>query len=183
MKIQSGMTAPNFEVEDMFGKQVSLQSYTERKVLLAFFRNSACAMCNLRVHQLIQQYAEWSQKGFEIIAVFESPLENMAPYVGQREAPFPIISDPHAKLYELYGVETSAEKIQKMLTNPETGQMIIHAAEQGFPLIKEEGSNFNRLPAEFLIGPQLRIQQAFYSDVVYEHLPLETIAQFAASSV
>jgi peroxiredoxin Q/BCP len=158
---------------------VSLQSYVERKVLLAFFRNSACAMCNLRVHHLIQQYAEWSQKGLEIIAIFESPLENMAPYVGQREAPFPIIADPQAKLYELYKVETSEEKIQKMMSNPETQQMINHAAVQGFPLIKEAGSNFYRLPAEFLIGPQLIIQQAFYSDVVYEHLPLETIAQFA----
>jgi peroxiredoxin Q/BCP len=182
MKIQSGMSAPNFEMEDMFGKSVSLQSYAERKVLLAFFRNSACAICNLRVHQLIRQYAEWSQKGLEIIAVFESPLENMAPYIGQRDAPFPIIADPQAKLYELYGVESSEEKIQRMMSNPETKQVILHAEQQGFPLIKEEGSNFYRLPAEFLIGPQLIIHQAYYSDVVYEHLSLEAIAQFANSS-
>jgi peroxiredoxin Q/BCP len=179
MRIQSGRTAPNFEVEDMFGKSVSLQSYAQRKVLLAFFRNSACALCNLRVHQLIQHYADWSQKGLEIIAVFESPLENMAPYVGQREAPFPIIPDPQGKLYELYGIEASEEKIQRMMSRPETKQVILNAEEQGFPLIKEEGSNFYRLPAEFLIGPELVIQQAYYSDVVYEHLPVETIAQFA----
>jgi peroxiredoxin Q/BCP len=178
MKIQSGMTAPNFKVVDMFGNLVDLQRYCDRKVLLAFFRNSACAICNLRVHQLIQQYSEWSQKGLEIIAVFESPLENMAPYVGQREAPFPIIADPQAKLYELYGVEVSEEKIQRMMSNPETKQVIIHAEEMGFPLIKEEGSNFHRLPAEFLIGPQLNIHQAYYSDTVYEHLSLEAIARF-----
>jgi thioredoxin-dependent peroxiredoxin len=180
MKIQSGMTAPSFDVEDMFGKPVNLLSYSDRKVLLAFFRNSACAICNLRVHQLIQQYSEWSQKGLEIIAVFESQLENMAPYVGQREAPFPIIADPQAKLYELYGVEVSEEKIQRMMNNPETKQVIIYAEEQGFPLIKEEGSNFHRLPAEFLIGPDLRVQLAHYSETVYEHIALDTIAQFAS---
>jgi peroxiredoxin Q/BCP len=178
MKRKSGTLAPNFDVEDMFGNPVSLQNYSDRKVLLAFFRNSACAMCNLRVHQLIKQYSEWSSKGLEIIAVFESPLENMAPYIGQREAPFPIISDPQAKLYELYGVEASEEKIQRMMGNPETKQMIANAEEMGFPLIKEEGSNFHRLPAEFLIGPKLIIHQAHYSETVYEHLLMEEITRF-----
>jgi peroxiredoxin Q/BCP len=178
MKIVTGMKAPNFEVADMFGNMVKLESNEERKVLLAFFRNSACALCNLRVHQLIQQYPEWQRKGLEIIAVFESPLANMAPYVGRLEAPFPLIADPEAKLYELFGVEVSAEKIEKMMSCPETKQVIIDAEAQGFPLTKEAGSNFHRLPVEFLIGADSIVEHAHYSETVYEHLPLEMIEQF-----
>jgi peroxiredoxin len=183
MKLQSGMTAPNFEVKDMFGKPISLRSHSDGKVLLAFFRNSACALCNLRVHHLIKLYPEWKRQGLEIIAVFESPLENMAPYIGRLDAPFPIIADPQAELYEQFGVEVSEEKIQKMMTNPEIQQVIANAGERGFPLTKEEGSNFNRLPAEFLLGPDLKVHQAYYSDVVYEHMPIETIDAFVNEAI
>jgi hypothetical protein len=53
MQIQAGAAAPLFQAEDMFGDPIDLRDYADTWLLLSFFRNAACAICNLRVHQLI----------------------------------------------------------------------------------------------------------------------------------
>lgn len=179
MQIEAGMMAPEFEVKDVFGEAIRLENYQGKKLLLAFFRFSACALCNLRVHQLIEHYADWKAQGLELVAVFESPQENILQYVGKQDAPFPIIADPKATLYDLYGVETSEEKVAATMSRPDVQAKVGEAAEAGFALTKEEGSNFFRMPAEFLIGPDARVMLAHYSQFVYDHLPFEVIEEAA----
>lgn len=178
--IKSGMTAPDFVVEDIFGGRVQLNSSRGRKVLLAFFRNSACAVCNLRVHQLIQRWPEWQESGLSIIAVFESPIDSMKNHVGKQDTPFSLIADPQAQLYKLYGVEVSEEKMKNTMDHADTQEVIADAAAHGFILQHEEGSNFHRMPAEFLINSNGIIHQAHYSEIVFEHLPLEIIDAFVS---
>ncbi|MWV45918.1 redoxin domain-containing protein [Paenibacillus sp. HJL G12] len=180
-QFQSGDIAPFFQVEDQKDQSVSLETYRGRKVLLAFFRNSACALCNLRVHQFIQRYASWQQQGMDVIAFFESPEANLHKYVGQQDAPFPLIADPEARIYELYGVETSEAKVQATLSQPGIHEEIAARVEAaGFKLMPEAGSNFNRIPAEFLIDENGMIRVAYYGEFITDHLPFETIDQFVA---
>jgi len=181
MQIQSGVPAPMFRVEDIFGEPISLEGYAGKRLLLAFFRNAACAICNLRVHQLILRYPGYQQAGLEVLAVFESPRENILQYVGKQDAPFPIVADPQAQLYDLYGVETSESKVAKTMAMPEAQETIHAAAAQGFVLTPEPGSNFNRMPAEFLIGPDLIVRHAHYATYVMDHLPFEAIEEFLRS--
>src|SRR5262249_12017898 len=181
MQIQPGAPAPSFRVEDIFGDPISLNDYAGKRLLLSFFRNAACAICNLRVHQLIQRYPAYQRDGLEILAVFESPRANILQYVGKQDAPFPIIADPQGQLYALYGVEVSESKVAKTMSMPEAQVTIRAAAAQGFVLTPEGGSNFNRMPAEFLIGPDLIVRRAHYADYVMDHLPFEVIEQFLPS--
>jgi thioredoxin-dependent peroxiredoxin len=176
MQIQAGTPAPLFQASDLDGHSIDLAAYAGQPVLLAFFRNAACALCNLRVRHLINAYPEYQRRGLAIIAVFESPRERMQEYLGRQAAPFPLIADPQAALYELYGVESSAAKIEQSMAMAETHASVQAAADHGFALIAEEGSNFNRLPAEFLIGPDGSIQLAHYAAHVTDHLDLEKIA-------
>ncbi|MBW7460134.1 redoxin domain-containing protein, partial [Paenibacillus sepulcri] len=143
-----------------------------------FFRNAACAMCNLRVRHYIRSYDQWSRHGLEIIAVFESPETSISRHVGQQEAPFPIIADPEAKLYDLYAVEVSEEKTQATMADPNTETFVKEAAAEGFALTREEGANFHRIPAEFLIDEKGIIQMAHYGRLVTDHLPLDVIEHF-----
>ena len=181
MKLQTGEIAPHFEREDIFGERVDLRAYEGRSVLLSFLRNGGCALCNLRVHQLIQRYPELHGRGLEVLAIFESPVESIKRYVTSRQdVPFYLIADPTASLYNLYGVEVSPEKTQASMAradSPQMQQMIQEAAAIGYELIREEGSNFQRIPADFLIGPDLRIQKAFYSDLIGDHLSLAEIEE------
>lgn len=177
MKLVHGTPAPSFQTEDIFGEPLDLRQYAGKPVLLSFFRNGACAICNLQVHKLIQKYPDYHQRGLEVIAVFESRRESVLEHVGKQDAPFPIIADPEAQLYDLYGVESDEARVMKAAANPPYD--IIQQAEAiGYKLTHEEGSNFFRLPADFLICPNQNIEYAFYSDVVGDHMPFEAIEQF-----
>lgn len=180
-QLQPGMTAPVFATADINGNSAALESYRGRKVLLSFFRFSACALCNLRVRQFIDRYPQWHSQGLEVIAVFESPLANMQTYVGAQNAPFALIADPEAALYDLYGIETSEEKVQATLADAGTKAHIAAAAAAGFKLTPEEGSNFHRIPAEFIIDANGIVKVAHYNRLITDHLDLAEIDRFAAS--
>jgi thioredoxin-dependent peroxiredoxin len=180
MKLSTGMTAPAFETVDVFGNPISLRAYAGKGLLLSFFRNGACAICNLQVHHLIEKYPEYRQHGLEIVAVFESPQSSILQYVGKQNAPFPIVADPQAVLYDLYGVESSEAKVMAPADMEWRSGLIAEAKAIGYELTKEEGSNFFRLPADFLIGPDQRICAVHYSETVGTHLSFAEIEQFVA---
>jgi len=169
---------PDFKTQDISGKVFSSQDLRGRPWLLSFFRFSSCALCNLRIHELIRRYPDYQRKDLEVVAVFESPAENVRAAVGKQSVPFPLIGDPEARLYDLFGVETSEAKVQASMGNPDLKSKIEAAAAIGYPLQKEEGSNFYRMPADFLIGADGRFLAVYYSDVVGDHLPLSTIDAF-----
>jgi peroxiredoxin len=183
MHIQAGTPAPDFQAEDIFGTPVKLRDYAGKTLLLSFFRNAACAICNLRVHHLIQRYPAYQESGLEIVAVFESPRASILEYVGKQDAPFPIIADPQARLYDLYGVEISEEKVAQTMSLAGTPEVIREAEQHGFVLTREPGSNFQRIPADFLIGPDLAVRRAHYAAYVTDHLPFEAIEQLIGQEV
>jgi hypothetical protein len=114
-------------------------------------------------------------RGLDVLAVFESPRDSVLRHVSKQGAPFPIIADPSAVLYDLYGVESSEEKVTAPVDEAWRTGMIREAEAIGYRLTHEEGSNFFRMPADFLIGPDQRLQLAFYSSAVGEHIAFETI--------
>ena len=178
MKLTAGTMSPKFNAEDIFGESISLEDYAGKALLLSFFRNGACAICNLQVHKLIQKYPEYNEHGLEIIAVFESPRESVLKNVTKQNVPFRLIADPGARLYDLFKVENSEEKVMAN-PNPKRRNRIIQEAEAiGYSLTKEEGQNFFRMPADFLIGPDQQIEVAFYSQDVGEHITFEEIEHF-----
>ena len=181
MTIQPGTPAPAFRTTDLAGTPIAPEDYAGRLLLLSFFRNGACAICNLRVHQLIARYPTWQRRGLAILAVFESPRERLIETVATQGVPFPIIADPRGELYALYGVENSAEKIARTMARPDLPATIQAAAEHGFRLTREEGSNFDRLPADFLIGPDGVVRRAHYADVVMDHLDFAAIEEALAA--
>lgn len=178
MRLSAGMIAPPFETEDIFGNPISLEAYQGKGLMLSFFRNSLCAMCNLRVHHLIQKQPQYQYAGLEMVVVFESPKASVVQNVAKQNVPFPIIADPDATLYDLYSVESSQEKVMAPVDMDWRSGLIQEAEAIGYPLTREEGSNFFRLPAEFLIGPDGRIHSAFYTDVIGTHMAFDEIDQF-----
>jgi thioredoxin-dependent peroxiredoxin len=177
MQIQPGMLAPAFHAVDLAGNSVDLAGYHGKPLLLSFLRNAACALCNLRVHGLIERYAEYHGAGLEIVAIFESPAEYMLQYVGKQDAPFPLIADPKSQLYVLYGVESSEAKLATTMAMAETQQVVATAAAHGFQLTQEPGSNFSRMPADFFIGADGRVLDVHYAAYVWDHMPFTRIEE------
>ena len=183
MSLHPGMPAPSFQAVDLFGRAIDLAANRGKPVLLSLLRNAACALCNLRVHQLITRYPAYQRTGLELIAVFESSSATMLQHVGKQDVPFPLIADPEAELYTLYGLESSEAKVAKTMAMPATQQRIAEAAAQGFQLTPEPGSNFLRMPADFFISPNGLIANAHYAEYVWDHMPFTVIDELLAATV
>ena len=87
--------------------------------------------------------------------------------------PFSLIPDPTKKLYQLYDVESSWLGVIKTII---IGKKEIKEAEKlGFQMKKVPGMKMDRMPAEFLIGPDLRMQIVKFSNKVTDHISIDEI--------
>lgn len=168
-------TAKDFSAFTLSGETFKLSDYKGSNILLSFFRNGACALCNLRVHELIERFQDFENQNIKIVCVFESSREDMLPFVGEQNPPFVLLADPQGKLYDLYNVETSMEKINNVMKNNLADERIKEAAANGFQLTKQEGANFFRLPADFLINENFIIKKSHYSNQIIDHLEFDEI--------
>jgi peroxiredoxin len=171
MRIQKGQPAKDFEVKDIFGNQFALSDFKDKKLLLAFFRYASCPLCNLRIHQLIQNYPTFETKGLHLLAFFQSPQESIRRYVGKQDAPFPIIADPDHLVYREYGVEASWAAFIRGSLRLIT---VTSAARKGFFPGKMEGTK-SLIPADFLIGPDLIVEKVYYGKDIADHMPVQEI--------
>ena len=182
MKLQSGLSAPIFALQDIYGKVINLEQYENRKVLLGFFRHAGCPFCNLRVHALTKVHQDLKSKGMEMIFFFESKasvLLRSTFHTGV--SPIPLIADPEKKTYAAYGLENSPGKstMSHLTTFVQTA---FKASAAGVPMhMMKDGESFSTMPAEFLISEGLIIQAVHYSDRLADRLSIEKIKAFAES--
>ena len=178
MKIQPGQPAKNFSAEDISGNTVALHDFKGKRLMLSFYRYAACPLCNLRVHHLIQRHASFVERNLHPVAVFQSPKESILKYVGKQSIPFPVIADPERMLYQLYGIESSWSGFIKGSLRLAS---VTSALMKGFFPGKMEGIK-SMVPADFLIGPDLTVQIAYYGGDIGDHLPIENIYQWLDNS-
>ena len=178
MKVHDGEPAREFLVEDLFGNKISLEDFKGKRLMLSFYRYASCPLCNLRVHRLVERAPDLRRKGMEMVGFFQSPAESIWQYVGKQDPPFPIVPDPERTVYRMYGVEGSL--IGFLKASLKVGDMI-SAARKGFLPGRMEGEK-TMLPADFLIGPDLIVEKAYYGQDIGDHLPLQEIEAWLSSS-
>ncbi|MFZ5999056.1 MAG: redoxin domain-containing protein [Bacteroidota bacterium] len=175
---QAQTKASDFTAQTIDGKNFSLSSLRGKKIYLSFYRNGACALCNLRVHELSQRQADFDNAGIVVIAVFESSVEDMAPFVGKQKLAFTLLSDPEGKIYQQYGIQSSQELVSRVMSSGSANARVAEASAAGFQLVKQEGSNFFRIPAEVLIDEDFNIVKLHHADQLTNHLPIKEVLRF-----
>jgi peroxiredoxin len=151
---------------------VTLSALRGRQVLLGFHRFAACPFCNLRVHRLVERHEEFTARGLEVVAVFESPLAAMREALARQEVPFAVIADPERSLYKRYGVDGGS--VLGLLKAVTRGEDFLAARRLGLPLGSLDGKK-TQLPADFLIGPDGRIRVAYLGRDIGDHLPIDEL--------
>ena len=148
--------------------------------MLSFFRYASCPLCNLRIQELIREYDRLTFNGLLVLAVFQSPAERIVHYVGRQLPPFAIIPDPELKLYRAYGVESSWGGFFRAWTLglPKVVQSVLG---KGFLPGSVEG-DLNRIPADFVIGPEGELIDVYYGQDIGDHMPLSRVMQGLAQT-
>ena len=172
MRLKENEIAPSFSVVDMNGKTFDLDSPREKPLLIAFFRYASCPLCNLRVHELIENYENLKDK-IEIVLIFQSPKEKIEQYVGKQNIPYRLLPNPNKRLYHLYGVENSWLGFAKAWT-VEIKRVFIALFKKHYLPGSVEGE-IHRIPADFIVDSDNKILKAYYGKDIGDHLPLEEL--------
>jgi peroxiredoxin len=183
MTLHKTALAPLFNRKDIFGRQINLEDYKDKKLLIGFFRHAGCPFCNLRVHALTKVHEKLKAKGLEMIFFFESKESVLLRSTFHQEvSPIPLISDPEKEIYGKYGLEESKSASAKSHITSFI-QTAIKAKAKGVPMnMPKEGESLNTIPAEFLVDKGLRLKKLHYSKSLTDRLDLDLIEKFADDS-
>ena len=99
-----GKPAPEFALEDLSGKKVSLASYKGRAVLINFWA-TWCGPCKIETPWLIELRNQYAARGFEVLGVSTDDIDRgdpqklsdekkeIAQFVEQMHIPYPVLID------------------------------------------------------------------------------------------
>lgn len=157
------------------GSTFNLEVMQGKRYMISFFRFASCPFCNLRVHELVKRYDELGDN-FGIVAIFDSPLDNLQEHAEGHVAPFPILADESNQYYNDYGIEHSVFGVFKgMIMRMPT---LLKGMFKGYIPMKIKGS-MTTMPADFLVDEHGVIQHAHYGRDEGDHLPFSHIKAFA----
>lgn len=178
MRQQPGQRAPLVKLPAIDGSIFDTASLTGTPYMLSFFRFASCPFCNLRIHELGERFAEFGDN-FTIVALFDSPLDNLIQHAERHQAPFPILADADNRYYQEYGIEHSVLGVLKGIV----GRMatLRRAMSMGYQARIIKG-RLTTMPADFCIDQDGVIQVAYYGSDEGDHLPLEQVKQFTSQT-
>lgn len=182
LTIDLNVTAPKFDLKDIYGRTINLENYKGKKVFISFFRHAGCPFCNMRAHVLQKRYEEFKSKGLEMIFFFESPNEVLLNSTFHNEiSPIPLIGDPEKVWYNTYGLSNEGPKVTfSFLTK--FIQTAVKAKLKGLPnYTPKNGESPDTMPGEFLLDENLIIRKIHYSKGLTDRMSMEHIEGFVNS--
>jgi peroxiredoxin Q/BCP len=175
MRLQVGSNIKEIELPEIDGSIFNSESLKGKPFMLSFLRFASCPFCNLRLNQLVKRFDEFGNE-FTIVAIFDSPLDNLRKHTEGHKAPFPILADESNKYYSEYGIEHSLLGMLKgMFFRMPT---LIRGMMKGYIPVRFKGSIIT-MPADFLIDRDGIIQMAYYGNDEGDHLPFEEVKKFS----
>jgi peroxiredoxin len=177
MRLKAGDKLTNIKLPAIDGTAFDSESFAGKPIMLSFFRFASCPFCNMRMNELVRRFDEFGND-FTIIAIFDSPLDNLTRHTAGHKAPFPILADESNKYYREYSIERSILGVLKgmLFRMP----LLLKGMFKGYMPIVIKGS-LTTMPADFLIDRNGIIQTAYYGKDEGDHLPFDLAKEFSLS--
>jgi len=111
-----GEQAPLFKGASQGGKEIALENYRGKKVVLYFYPKDDTPGCTAEACNLRDNYEALLGKGIEIIGVSPDDITSHEKFTGKYNLPFPLISDPDKEIMKQYGAWGEKNMYGKMVT-------------------------------------------------------------------
>ncbi|GAA2434716.1 thioredoxin-dependent thiol peroxidase [Actinomadura vinacea] len=102
-RLEPGDVAPEFELLDADGAQVSLASLRGRRVILYFYPAAMTPGCTKESVDFQSNLAELEAAGVTVVGVSPDEPGKLAKFREKEGLTFPLLSDPDAKVLQVYG--------------------------------------------------------------------------------
>jgi len=101
--IKVGEKAPDFSLPNAFGKKVVLSDELKKgPVVLVFYRGAWCPFCNMHLHVLHKNLANFKQYGAQLIMVTPQKPDKSAEQIKKDGYPFEVLSDLDSQVIKNY---------------------------------------------------------------------------------
>ncbi|MDR0714980.1 MAG: thioredoxin-dependent thiol peroxidase [Bacteroidales bacterium] len=104
MKLAIGDKAPDFKGIKQDGKEISLNDFRGRKLVLYFYPKDNTGGCTAEACSLRDAYDDFQDKGYAIVGVSPDNERSHTGFILKHRLPFPLIADSNHAIAELYGV-------------------------------------------------------------------------------
>jgi thioredoxin-dependent peroxiredoxin len=104
LQLKEGMKAPVFEGIDQNGREVKLNDYAGKKVILYFYPKDNTPGCTAEACNLRDNYDKLLKEGFAVIGVSPDTEKSHKGFTGKYSLPFPLLADTSKKILNDYGV-------------------------------------------------------------------------------
>jgi len=176
MAIKQGDHVGTLTLPEIKGDNFNLEAYSGKCYLLGFFRFASCPFCNMRVHELVEKQGQLPED-FKIVAIFDSPLDNLQRFSSGHNAPFPILADRENIYYQKFGVRHSVfGMLLGMVKRFPT--MLYAMFAKGYIPWRIKGS-MTTMPLDLLVDENGIIQAVYSGKDEGDHMPFEQILAFA----
>lgn len=102
--LSPGDKAPSFIAKDEHGKEVKLEDYKGRKLVLYFYPKDMTPGCTMQAKSLSANISELKEKGYEILGVSADSEEKHCRFIDKIGIKFPLLADRDMKVIKSYGV-------------------------------------------------------------------------------
>ena len=102
--LKIGDKAPDFTLFDREGKEVTLSSFTGKKVVLYFYPKDNTPGCTRQACAFAGAYSAFREKNVEIIGISKDSVESHRKFAEKFSLPFILLSDPELQAIKAYDV-------------------------------------------------------------------------------
>jgi peroxiredoxin len=104
--ITAGAVAPDFTLQDQYGRDTALADLRGRPVLVVFYPLAFSGVCSGELADLSERHSEFEELGAEVLAVSVDSVFALRTWSDREGFPFALLSDfwPHGGVAEAYGV-------------------------------------------------------------------------------
>lgn len=105
--IMTGQRAPDFTLNDLSGKSLTLSALRDKKPVLLIFWATWCPACRQTIPYFSELHTQYGPRGLEVISIniaTNDPLPRVQSFQEVNKLPYRILYDEQNEVSRLYGV-------------------------------------------------------------------------------
>lgn len=102
--LKEGDKAPFFKGINQEGKEISLNDYKGKKLILYFYPKDNTSGCTAEACSLNDGYSELTRQGYEVVGISPDSVSSHQKFIAKYNLSFNLIADTEKQILEAYGV-------------------------------------------------------------------------------
>lgn len=102
--LKEGDKAPFFKGINQEGKEISLDDYKGKRLILYFYPKDNTSGCTAEACSLNEGYSELTRQGYEVVGISPDSVSSHQKFIAKYNLSFNLIADTEKQILETYGV-------------------------------------------------------------------------------